>query len=71
MRFIVGRKTMTDLGTIMQYISVKAKIRVIKTIVFLVIMYGWEYWTLRKNEKVPSKYKSGVGYKECCGLQQS
>lgn len=29
-RFIVGRKAMTDLGTIMEYISMTVKIRVIK-----------------------------------------
>ena len=47
-----GRKTMTNLDSILKSrdITLPTKIRLVKTMVFPVIMYGCESWTIKKDE---------------------
>ena len=51
-RFLLGRKVMTDLGTIFKSrdIILSTKVRLVKAMVFPVVMYGWESWTVKKAE---------------------
>ena len=45
--FLLGRKAMTNLGSILKNrdISLPTKIRIVKAMVFPVVMYGCESWT--------------------------
>ena len=47
---LLGRKTMTNLDNILKNrdITSLTKIRLVKAMVFLVIMYGCENWTIKK-----------------------
>ena len=49
---ILGRKAMTNLGSILKNrnIIVPTKVRLVKAIVFPVVMYGYESWTVKKTE---------------------
>ena len=51
-RLLLGRKVMTYLDSIFKSrdITLPTKVRLVKAIVFLVVMYGCENWTLRKAE---------------------
>ena len=46
------RKAMTNLDSILQsrYITLPTKVHLIKAMVFLVVMYGCESWTIKKAE---------------------
>ena len=58
---LLGRKVMTNLDSILKSrdITLLAKVRLIKAMVFLVVMYGCESWTIKK---VSTKEKNcGVG----------
>ena len=46
----LGRKAMTNLDNILKNrdITLSAKVRLVKTMVFPVIMYGCESWTIKK-----------------------
>ena len=46
----LGRKTMTNLDSILisRYITLPTKIHLVKVMVFLVVMYGCESWTIKK-----------------------
>ena len=48
----LGRKVMTNLGSIFKSrdISLPTKVRLVKAMVFPVVMYGCERWTLKKAE---------------------
>ena len=48
-----GRKTMTKLDRILKSrdITIPTKIRLVKTMVFPVVTYGCESWTLKKAER--------------------
>ena len=50
---LLGRKAMTNLGNILQSrdITLSTKVRLVKTMVFPVIMYGCESWTIKKAER--------------------
>ena len=52
-RLLLGRKVMTNLGSILKSrdITMPTKVHLIKTIVFPVVMYGWESWTMKKAER--------------------
>ena len=52
-RFLLGRKAMINLGSILRSrdITLPTKVRLVKTIVFLVVMYGCESWTIKKAER--------------------
>ena len=49
---LLGRKTMTELDSILKSrdITLLIKVHLVKTMVFLVAMYGWESWTVKKAE---------------------
>ena len=49
---LLGRKAMTNLNSIFKSrdISLPTKIHLVKAMVFLVIMYGCESWTIKKAE---------------------
>ena len=51
-RFLLGRKAMTNLDSILKCrdITLPAKIRLVKVMVFPVVMYGYESWTIKKAE---------------------
>ena len=49
---LLGRKVMTNLDTILKSrdITLPTKVRLVKAMVFLVVMYGCESWTVKKAE---------------------
>ena len=49
---LLGRKVMTNLGSILKSrdITLLTKVHIFKAMVFLVIMYGCESWTIKKAE---------------------
>ena len=49
---LLGRKAMTDLDSILKSrdITWPRKVRLVKAMVFLVVMYGCESWTVKKAE---------------------
>ena len=51
-RFLLGRKVMTKLDSIFKSrdITLPTKVRLVKAIVFPVVMYGCENWTVKKAE---------------------
>ena len=51
-RLLLGRKVMTNLDSIFKSrdITLPAKVHLVKAMVFLVIMYGCESWTIKKAE---------------------
>ena len=52
-RLLLGRKVMTNLDSIFKSrdITLSTKIRLVKAIVFPVVMYGCESWTIKKSER--------------------
>ena len=51
-RLLLGRKVMTNLDSIFKSrdITLPTKVRLVKAMVFLVVMYGCEIWTVKKAE---------------------
>ena len=49
---LLGRKAMTNLDSILKSrdITLSTKVLVVKTMVFPVVMYGCESWTIKKAE---------------------
>ena len=49
---LLGRKVMTNLDSILKSkdITLPTKVRLVKTMVFPVVMYGCESWTVKKAE---------------------
>ena len=52
-RLLLGRKVMTNLNSILKSrdISLPTKVHLVKAMVFLVVMYGCESWTIKKAEQ--------------------
>ena len=52
-RLLLGRKVMTNLDSIFNSrdITLPTKVRLVKAMVFPVVMYGYENWTLKKAER--------------------
>ena len=52
-RLLLGRKAMTNLESILKSrdITLPTKVRLVKAMVFLVVMYGCESWTVKKAER--------------------
>ena len=50
---LLGRKIMTNLDSILKSgdITSPTKVRLVKTMVFLVVVYGYENWTIKKAER--------------------
>ena len=48
----LGRKVMTNLGSILKSrdITMPTKVRLVKVMIFPVVMYGYESWTIKKAE---------------------
>ena len=57
-RLLFGRKAMTNIDSILKNrdITLSTKIHLVKALVFLVVVYGCESWTIRKAE-----HHCGVG----------
>ena len=51
-RLLLGRETMTNLDSILKSrgITLSTKVRLVKAMVFPVVMYGCESWTVKKAE---------------------
>ena len=51
-RLLLGRKVMTDLDNILKSkdITLPTKVHLVKVMVFPVVMYGCESWTIKKAE---------------------
>ena len=51
-RLLLGRKVMTNLDRILKSrdITLPTKVRLVKAMVFPVVMYGYESWTIKKAE---------------------
>ena len=49
-RLLLGRKTMTNLDSILKSrdITLPTKVRLVKAMVFPVVIYGCESWTIKK-----------------------
>ena len=65
-RLLLGRKVMTNPGSILQSrdITLPTKVHVVKAMVFPVVMYGYESWTIKKAEgrrKDSFKLSCGAG----------
>ena len=52
-RLLLGRKAMTNLGTILKSrdITLSTKFHLVKAMVFPVVMYGCESWTIEKAKR--------------------
>ena len=52
-RLLLGRKVMTNLDSIFKSrdITLPTKVRLVKTMVLPVVMYGCESWTVKKAER--------------------
>jgi len=50
--FLLGRKVMTNLDSILKSrdITLPTKVHLVKAMVFPVVMYGCENWTIKKTE---------------------
>ena len=51
-RLLLGRKTMTNLGSVLKIrdITLPTKVHLVKAMVFPIVMYGCESWTVKKAE---------------------
>ena len=51
-RLLLGRKVMTNLDSILKSrdITLPTKVRLVKVMVFPLVMYGYESWTIKKAE---------------------
>ena len=47
---LLGRKAVTNLDSVLKSreITLPAKVHIVKVMVFLVVMYGYESWTIKK-----------------------
>ena len=52
-RLLLGRKVMTNLDSIFKsrYITLPTRVHLVKAMVFPVVMYGCESWTVKKAER--------------------
>ena len=50
---LLGRKAMTNLDSTLRSrdLTLPTKVCIVKTLVFLVVMYGCESWTVKKGER--------------------
>ena len=63
-RLLHGRKVMTNLNSIFKSrdITLPTKVRLVKAMVFPVVMYGCESWTIKKAEhQSTDAFNCGVG----------
>ena len=50
-RLLLGRKVMTNLDSIFKSRALPTKVHLVKAMVFPVVMYGCESWTVKKAER--------------------
>ena len=52
LNLLLGRKVMTNLDSILKScdVTLPTKVHLVKAMVFPVVMYGWESWTVKKAE---------------------
>ena len=52
-RWLLGRKAMTNLDSILKSrdITLPTKVHLVKAMIFLVVMYGYECWTIKEAER--------------------
>ena len=52
-RLLLGRKVITNLDSILKSrdITLPTKVRLVKAMVFPVVMYAYEIWTIKKAER--------------------
>ena len=52
-RLLLGRKVMTNLDSIFKsrHMTLPTKVRLVKAMVFPVVMYGCESWTVKRTER--------------------
>ena len=52
-RLLLGRKVMTNLDSILKSrdITLPTKVRLVEAMIFPVVMYGCESWTVKKAER--------------------
>ena len=62
-RLLLGRKVMTNLDSVFKSrdITLPTKVRLVKALVFLVVVYGCESWTVKKAER-----QRIVAFELCC-----
>ena len=62
-RLLLGRKVMSNLDSILKSrdITLPTKVHLVKAIVFPVVMYGCESWTIKKAERELMLLDCGVG----------
>ena len=60
---LLGRKVMTNLDSILKsrYITLPTKVHLVKAIVFPVVMYGCESWTIKLSTEELMLLNCGVG----------
>ena len=72
-RLLLGRKVMTNLDSIFKSrdITLPTKARLVKAMIFPVVMYGCESWTVRLSTEELILLNCGVGEDSCesVGLQ--
>ena len=53
MKLLLGREVMTNLDSLLKSrdITLPAKVHLVKDLVFPVVMYGCECWTIKKSER--------------------
>ena len=58
-RLLLGRKAMTNLDSILKSrdITLPTKVRLVKAIVFPVVMYECESWTVKKAERLTDAFE--------------
>ena len=49
-RLLLGRKAMTTLDSILKMETLLTKVHIVKAMVFPVVMYGCESWTIKRAE---------------------
>ena len=49
---LLGRKVMTNLDSVLKGrdITLQTKVHIVKSMVFLLVLYGYESWTIKKAE---------------------
>ena len=61
---LLGRKVMTNIDGILKsrVITLPTKVHLVKALVFPVVMYGYESWTIKKaeNQRIDA-FNCGVG----------
>ena len=62
-RLLLGRKVMTNLDSILKSrdITLSTKVHLVKAMVFPVVMYGREIWTIKLSTKELMLLNCGVG----------